>query len=86
MPSYVTALAWKAARPAIAVTSSMPALRTRFHLCRARARAAVGRSEEAARERDTARARVLRFADGLAPEDRANWLALRVVADTLALA
>jgi ATP/maltotriose-dependent transcriptional regulator MalT len=63
----------------------MPATRTRFHLCRARALAALGRDEEAAREREFARARVLRFADGLAAEDRASWLALRVVADTLSL-
>lgn len=63
----------------------MPVSRTRFHLCRVRALAAVGRTEDAARERDVARGRVLRFAEGLAPDDRANWLAMRVVADTLAV-
>lgn len=63
----------------------MPATRTQFHLCRARALAALGRDEEARAEGASARARVLRFAEGLEPADRASWLALRVVADTLAL-
>jgi len=63
----------------------MPAARTRFHLCRVRALAALGRGAEAAEETRLAQARVRRFAEGLPPADRENWLALRLVADTLAL-
>jgi hypothetical protein len=65
---------------------SSPATRTRFYLCRVRALVALGRRDEATRELEAARLRVQRIAEGLEAADRTNWLALRLVADTLAFA
>jgi hypothetical protein len=64
----------------------LPGTRTRFHVVRVKALAALGRREEASRELEEARARFARFVGGLAEADRVAFAGLAPSRELAALA
>jgi hypothetical protein len=61
----------------------LPGARTRGLLTRVRALRGLGRDDEAASEAAAAKARLVRFADGLAAADRTAFLAMPAARATL---